>query len=81
MDRVMFLILAGGRGERLQPLTNSVPKPLVRFKSSGAIIDFTLYNCLAYSAGHVQVLTQYQGTKISNYINAHWKSAFGSQGR
>lgn len=81
MNRVMFLILAGGRGERLQPLTNNVPKPLVRFKSSGAIIDFTLYNCLAYSAGHVQVLTQYQGTKISNYINAHWKSAFSSQGR
>lgn len=81
MDSVMCLILAGGRGERLKPLTDNLPKPLVRFRSSGAIIDFTLYNCFQSQTGDVELLTQYQGEKIETYINTHWKSAFDSWGR
>lgn len=71
MERAMYLISAGGRGERLRPLTDSSPKPLVRFGSSGAIIDFTLYNCRSAQAGEVEVLTQYQGEKIKSYIDRY----------
>ena len=81
MDEIRYLILAGGRGERLRPLTDSLPKPLVRFRSSGAIIDFTLYNCFHAQTGDIEVLTQYRGDKIAAYINTNWQSIFRAQGR
>ncbi len=81
MDKAIYLILAGGRGERLRPLTDNVPKPLVRFRSSGAIIDFTLHNCFQTQTGDMIVLTQYQGDKITDYINSGWHSIFRAQGR
>ena len=68
MEEILFLILAGGRGERLKPLTVGVPKPLVRFGISGRIIDFTLYNCLAACEGGIVVLTQYLSDMIDRYL-------------
>jgi len=59
MDQVLFVVMAGGRGERLKPLTDTHPKPMIRLGESGRIIDFTLYNCLASGEGNVIVLTQY----------------------
>ena len=47
MQRILYVIMAGGRGERLRPLTFDRPKPLVRFGATARIIDFTLLNCLA----------------------------------
>jgi glucose-1-phosphate adenylyltransferase len=79
MDELRYLILAGGRGERLRPLTDNVPKPLVRFRSSGAIIDYTLYNCFHAQTGDIEVLTQYRGDKIADYINSGWQSIFRAQ--
>jgi len=81
MDEVRYLILAGGRGERLRPLTDNLPKPLVRFRSSGAIIDFTLHNCLIAQTGDVKVLTQYRGNKVEAYIKTHWQSIFSARAR
>ena len=77
---LMYLILAGGRGERLMPLTENMPKPLVRFGSGGSIIDYTLYNCLASNGGNALVLTQYQAEMVERYLSVYWMHPFVSGG-
>ncbi len=81
MKDILYLLLAGGTGERLMPLTASIPKPLVRFGSQGCLIDYTLYNCLVSEGGDVLVLTQYMSDMVDNYIRAYWMAAFASSGR
>ena len=81
MAKVLFILLAGGRGERLRPLTDNCPKPMVRFGVSGRIIDFTLYNCLFSGLGNVTVLTQYLSDQLDSYLCKNWKSAFNKQKR
>ncbi len=80
MARVQFIVMAGGKGERLRPLTEGRPKPLVRFGSSGRIIDFTLCNCLSSGEGKVSVLTQYLSDKIEGYLFSRWRKAFAGRG-
>lgn len=81
MEEVLFYILAGGRGERLAPLTNDCPKPLVHFGFSSRIIDFTLYNCLLSARNEVILLTQHFSEMIEKYIQENWKQAFETQGK
>lgn len=81
MKDILYLLLAGGRGQRLMPLTANTPKPLVRFGTQGSIIDYTLYNCLISGGGDVLVLTQYLSGMIDTYINTHWITAFSNKGR
>lgn len=80
MDRTLFIILAGGEGTRLRPLTEQCPKPLVRFGPSARIMDFTLYNCLVSRSPEVVVLTQYLGGMIERYLEQQWVPAFAGQG-
>ncbi|MFO8057145.1 MAG: sugar phosphate nucleotidyltransferase [bacterium] len=77
---LIYLILAGGRGERLMPLTENMPKPLVRFGSGGSIIDYTLYNCLQSNGGNALVLTQYQAEMVERYLSVYWMHPFVSGG-
>jgi glucose-1-phosphate adenylyltransferase len=65
-------ILAGGRGERLHPLTVSRPKPAVAFGGTSRIIDFTLLNCLHSGLSRVSVLTQYKHEELHRYIREDW---------
>ena len=81
MKDILYLLLAGGRGERLMPLTANKPKPLVRFGSQGCLIDYTLYNCLVSEGGDVMVLTQYMSDMVDNYISFNWWQAFSQRGR
>ena len=81
MEKILFLILAGGRGTRLTPLTDNCPKPLVRFGFSKRLIDFTLYNCLISSAYKIILLTQYLSEMIEQYIPEFWKPVFEMQGK
>ena len=81
MKEILYLLLAGGRGERLMPLTVNRPKPLVRFGSQGCLIDYTLYNCLVSEGGDVVVLTQYMSEMVDNYISTNWVQAFSKTGR
>ena len=81
MKDILYLLLAGGRGERLMPLTAKRPKPLVRFGSQGCLIDYTLYNCLLSEAGDVIVLTQYMSDMVDNYVGSKWMQAFLKTGR
>lgn len=70
--RTQAFILAGGRGERLHPLTVARPKPAVSFGGMFRIIDFTLLNCLHSGLKRVSLLTQHQHEELHRYIRAGW---------
>lgn len=66
------LILAGGQGERLFPLTKSRPKAAVPFGGAFRIIDFTLSNCMTSGLTNVALLTQHLHQDIHSYIRQKW---------
>jgi glucose-1-phosphate adenylyltransferase len=70
---VQTLIMAGGRGERLYPLTVSRPKPAVSFGGVFRIVDFTLSNCLNSGLTSVSLLTQYRHQELQSYIQQSWR--------
>ena len=67
-DTTPAFILAGGRGERLAPLTEALPKPAVSFGGTHRIIDFTLSNCVNSGVRKIFVLTQYQQAPLHSYL-------------
>jgi glucose-1-phosphate adenylyltransferase len=71
-------ILAGGQGERLQPLTIARPKPAVSFGGMFRIIDFTLSNCLHSGLSRVSVLTQYRYEELHRYVRDGWHDLWGT---
>lgn len=72
MDRVLTILLAGGMGERLYPLTKDRAKPAVPFGGMYRIIDFTLSNCFNSNCRRICVLTQYKSNSLSRHINRGW---------
>lgn len=77
---LLYILLAGGRGERLKPLTADRPKPLVRFGSEGRLIDYTLNNCLSSGGGDVMVLTQHYPEMMEEYLSNRWRGPFRKAG-
>lgn len=73
MKRVLGLILAGGKGVRLEPLTRDRAKPAVPFGGVYRIIDFTLSNCINSGLRQVLVLTQYKAASLDRHINLGWR--------
>jgi len=69
---VLTLILAGGKGTRLDPLTRDRAKPAVPFGGLYRIIDFTLSNCINSGLRRVLVLTQYKARSLDRHIMAGW---------
>ncbi len=76
MKDVMAVILAGGKGSRLEPLTRDRAKPAVPFGGSYRIIDFTLSNCLNSGIRKMIMLTQYKAMSLDRHINLGWQSYF-----
>ena len=72
MNRILAMILAGGRGERLYPLTRDRAKPAVPFGAIYRIIDFTLSNCINSDIRQIYVLTQYKSTSLNRHIQFGW---------
>jgi len=70
---VLAIVLAGGRGSRLEPLTRDRAKPAVPFGGIYRIIDFTLSNCLNADVRKILVLTQYKAVSLSRHIDQGWK--------
>ncbi len=66
------MILAGGQGERLSPLTRDRAKPAVPFGGIYRIIDFTLSNCLNSGLRKMHVLTQYKSRSLDRHIKQGW---------
>ncbi|MBF0483635.1 MAG: glucose-1-phosphate adenylyltransferase [Candidatus Omnitrophica bacterium] len=69
---VLTFILAGGRGQRLDPLTRDRAKPAVPFGGIYRIIDFTLSNCVNSGLRRVHVLTQYKSFSLQKHLLAGW---------
>jgi len=72
MREVLTFVLAGGRGERLDPLTRDRTKPAVPFGGIYRIIDFTLSNCINSGLRRIYVLTQYKSFSLQKHLLAGW---------
>ena len=70
--RVLTFIMAGGKGERLWPLTKDRTKPAVPFGGIYRIIDFTLSNCINSGLRKIYVLTQYKSASLQKHIRLGW---------
>ena len=72
MRGVLTVILAGGKGTRLEPLTRDRAKPAVPFGGLYRIIDFTLSNCINSGLRQVLVLTQFKSRSLDRHIRQGW---------
>lgn len=72
LDKTLTIILAGGVGSRLAPLTKDRAKPAVPFGGKYRIIDFTLANCLHSGLRRILVLTQYKSHSLQKHLRDGW---------
>lgn len=70
---VSSMIMAGGRGERLFPLTKDRAKPAVPFGGPGRIIDFAVNNLLSSGIRKIYILTQTKQDSLKKHIDDFWK--------
>ncbi|HET6827294.1 MAG TPA: glucose-1-phosphate adenylyltransferase [Ramlibacter sp.] len=70
--RTVALVLAGGRGSRLQDLTDRRAKPAVYFGGKFRIIDFALSNCINSGIRRIGVLTQYKSHSLLRHLQRGW---------
>jgi len=73
MSNVLALVLAGGKGERLHPLTMHRAKPAVPFGGKYRIIDFTLSNCINSHIRNIVVITQYKSLSLDRHLALGWE--------
>ena len=71
-EKTLCIILAGGSGSRLHPLTADRAKPAVPFGGRYRIIDFTLSNCLHSGMRRILVLTQYKSHSLQKHLRDGW---------
>ncbi|MCX5790506.1 MAG: glucose-1-phosphate adenylyltransferase, partial [Elusimicrobia bacterium] len=74
-QRVLAIVLAGGKGERLHPLTKERSKPAVPFGGKYRIIDFVLSNLVNSGFQSIHILVQYLSQSLIEYIRANWRTA------
>ena len=77
MRNAIGVLLAGGQGERLWPLTRDRAKPAVPFGGVYRIIDVTLSNCLNSELRRVFVLTQYKALSLNRHVRRGWAPLMG----
>src|ERR1700689_245447 len=77
MRDTIAVLLAGGQGERLFPLTRDRAKPAVSFGGTYRIIDVTLSNCINSDLRRVFVLTQYKALSLNRHIRRGWTPLLG----
>jgi len=76
MRDVVAVVLAGGRGARLDPLTRDRAKPAVPFGGVYRIADFALSNCVNSGLRRVLLLTQYKANSLDRHVNLGWHRFF-----
>ena len=72
LELALAIVMAGGAGDRLQPLTKERAKPAVPFAGKFRIIDFTLSNCINSGLRQVFVLTQYRSESLHRHVQEGW---------
>ena len=72
MEKLQTIVMAGGIGERLQPLTLGRAKPAVPFGGKYRLIDFTLSNCVNSGLRRIFVLTQYRSGSLNVHVQEGW---------
>jgi glucose-1-phosphate adenylyltransferase len=72
MEQTLVIVLAGGVGERLYPLTKDRAKPAVYFGGPYRIIDFSLSNCINSGFRRIFIATQYKSLSLSRHIRMGW---------
>ncbi|MFI5363671.1 MAG: glucose-1-phosphate adenylyltransferase [Elusimicrobiota bacterium] len=73
--RVLAIVLAGGKGERLHPMTHERSKPAVPFGGKYRIIDFVLSNLVNSGAQSIYILVQYMSQSMIEYLRTSWRTA------
>jgi glucose-1-phosphate adenylyltransferase len=79
MRDTLAVLLAGGQGERLFPLTRDRAKPAVPFGGHYRIIDITLSNCINSGLRRVYILTQYKALSLNRHIREGWTSVVAQE--
>src|ERR1700730_873629 len=72
LDDSLVIVLAGGVGERLHPLTKDRAKPAVYFGGPYRIIDFALSNCINSGLRKIFIATQYKSLSLNRHIRMGW---------
>ena len=72
VDESLVIVLAGGAGERLHPLTKDRAKPAVYFGGPYRIIDFALSNCINSGLRRIFIATQYKSLSLNRHIRMGW---------
>src|SRR5262247_4038689 len=72
VDDALVIVLAGGAGERLFPLTKERAKPAVYFGGPYRIIDFALSNCINSGLRRIYIATQYKSLSLNRHIRMGW---------
>lgn len=73
--RILSVVLAGGEGKRLYPLTRDRAKPSVSFAGRYRIVDFVLSNMVNSGFLRIKVLTQFKSNSLNNHISRYWAMA------
>ncbi len=73
--KILSVVLAGGEGKRLYPLTRDRAKPAVPFAGRYRIVDFVLSNMINSGFLRIKVLTQFKSNSLNNHISRHWSIA------
>ena len=79
MRDTLGVLLAGGAGERLFPLTRDRAKPAVPFGGHYRIIDITLSNCINSDLRRVYILTQYKALSLNRHIREGWSGVVAQE--
>ena len=79
MKDTLGVLLAGGAGERLFPLTRDRAKPAVTFGGNYRIIDISLSNCINSDLRKVYILTQYKALSLNRHIREGWGTIVASE--
>ncbi|KXT75840.1 Glucose-1-phosphate adenylyltransferase [Streptococcus sp. DD12] len=79
-NKMVAMILAGGRGTRLKSLTKKIAKPAVAYGGKYRIIDFPLSNCANSGIDTVGVLTQYESVLLNSYVSQSQRWGLDVQG-
>jgi glucose-1-phosphate adenylyltransferase len=79
MRDTLGVLLAGGAGERLFPLTRDRAKPAVPFGGNYRIIDITLSNCINSDLRHVYIMTQYKALSLNRHVREGWTSSVAQE--